>query len=84
MRLKKEKCDFLLPRVDYLGHRINSNGLEPAASKVVKVNAPTPRSLTELRSMLGMHGQLLQEVLPDVATVLAPVHRLLQKSSKWQ
>ena len=44
MRLKKEKCAFLLPRVDYLGHGITSNGLEPAASKVATiVAAPAPK-----------------------------------------
>ena len=43
-RLKKEKCVFLLPRVDYLGHGITSNGLEPAASKVATiVAAPAPK-----------------------------------------
>ena len=55
MRLKKEKCGFLLPRVDYLGHGITSNGLEPIASKVATiVDAPAPRNLAELRSLLGL------------------------------
>lgn len=84
MRLKKEKCAFLLPRVDYLGHRITSYGLEPAASKVAGiVNAPAPRNLTELRFLLGMVNYY-RKFLPDVASILAPLHRLLQKGSKWQ
>ena len=84
MKLKKEKCAFLLPRVDYLGHGITSNGLEPAASKVAAiVDAPAPRNLTELRSLLGLVNYY-RKFLPDVATILAPLHRLLQKGSKWQ
>ena len=84
MRLKKEKCAFLLPRVDYLGHRITSYGLEPAASKVAAIfNAPAPRNLTELRFLLGMVNYY-RKFLPDVATILARLHRLLQKGSKWQ
>ena len=87
MRRKKEKCAFLLPAccwVDYLGHEITSYGLEPAASKVAAiVNALAPRNLTELRSLLGMVNYY-RKFLPDVATILAPRHHLLQKVSKWQ
>ena len=84
MRLKKEKCAFLLPRVNYLGHRITSNGLEPAASKVAAiVDAPAPRNLTELRSLLRLVNYYIK-IFPDVAMILAPLHSLLQKGSKWQ
>ena len=63
----------MLPRVDYLGHRIASNGLEPAASKVATiVNAPSPRNVTELRSLLGLVNYY-RMFLPDVATILAPL-----------
>ena len=75
MKPKKEKCAFLLPRVDY-----HSNGLEPAATIV---DAPAPRNYTELRSLLGLVNYY-RKFLPDVATILAPLHRLLQKGSKWQ
>ena len=84
LRLKKEKCVFLLPRVDYLGYRITSNGLESAASKVVAIlTAPAPRNLTELRCLLGMVNYN-RTFLPAVATILAPLQRLLLKGSKWQ
>ena len=34
MRLKKEKCGFLLPSVKYLGHVIAKEGLRTADSKL--------------------------------------------------
>ena len=82
MKQKKEKCVFLLPRVDYLGHGITSYGLEPAASKVAAiVNAPAPRNLTELRSLFGMVNYY-RKCLPDVATILALSSSPLTKGFK--
>ena len=34
IRLKQEKCCFLLRRVDYLGHQISEEGIQPLANKV--------------------------------------------------
>jgi len=55
MRLKKEKCAFLLPSVSYLGHVISAEGLCTEESKVrAIVEAPEPQNVGELRSFLGM------------------------------
>lgn len=40
------------------------------------------RNLTQLRAFLGM-VQYYSKFLPDLATHLAPLHRLLQKEVKW-
>ena len=49
MKLKKEKCAFCLPQVEYLGHVISEEGLRPSASKVRAIKeAPEPSSLSEL------------------------------------
>ena len=47
MRLKKEKCAYLLLSVEYLGHIITKEGLCTADSKVdAIVRAPSPRNVT--------------------------------------
>ena len=38
LHLKKEKCSFCLPEVDYLGHTISAEGLRPSSSKVRAIN----------------------------------------------
>ena len=84
MRLKKEKCALLQPSVSYLGHVICAEGLKTETSKVrAIVEAPEPRDVGELRSFLGMvtyYGKFL----PDLATTLAPLYRLLRKRTSWQ
>ena len=83
MRLKKSKCCFLLPEVEYLGHRISSEGLHPTEEKVQAVrSAPRPQNVTQLKSFLGLvsyNGKFL----PNLASTLAPLYRLLQKRTTW-
>ena len=83
MRLKKSKCAYLLPSVEYLGHDITRDGLRTADSKVEAiVRAPAPKNVTELRSFLGLvnyYGKFLQ----NLATTLSPLYSLLQKNKRW-
>ena len=54
-RLKRHKCVFLLPSVDYLGHTITADGIKPNAEKVQAIKgAPRPRDVSQLRSFLGL------------------------------
>ncbi len=55
MRLKQDKCAFLLPQVEYLGHTIFEKGLQPSPEKVrAIVDAPAPCDVSQLKSFLGM------------------------------
>ncbi|XP_058858757.1 uncharacterized protein K02A2.6-like [Acipenser ruthenus] len=83
MRIKKDKCVFQAPEVIYLGHKIDAAGLHPVEEKVRAISeAPAPKSVTELKSFLGLlnyYGRFL----PNLSTVLAPLHKLLQKQVRW-
>ena len=84
LRLKRPKCTLLSEEVIYLGHRINKEGLHPMMDKVEalqKTRAPT--CVTELKSYLGLLNYY-HKFLPDLSTVLAPLHYLLRKDVKWQ
>ena len=81
---KIAKCEFLKPEVVYLGLRISAEGLQPVEEKINAVKrAPAPQNVSELRSLLGM-VQYYHSFLPGLATILAPLHRLLQKNVRWE
>ena len=55
IRAKKAKCAFMCDAVEYLGHRIDADGLHTLSSKVKAIqDAPQPQNVQELRSFLGL------------------------------
>ena len=53
MHLKKDKCSFMLPEVQFLGYKITTKGLEPPQGKVKAIReAPKPKNVTQLKSFL--------------------------------
>ena len=53
--LKKEKWSFLMPEVEYLGHKICRDDLQPTDTKACAVSkAPEPQRVDELRFFLGL------------------------------
>jgi len=68
LRLKRNKCVFMAESVDYLGHRIDQEGLHPTEEKLEAVrDAPKPRNVTELRSYLGLLTYY-SKFLPNLAS----------------
>ena len=55
MRLKREKCSFMLSQVHYLGHTVVSKGIQPTQEKICAIrDAPVPTDLHQLKSFLGL------------------------------
>ena len=55
MTLKIEKCKFAEAQVKFLGHLVSADGVRPLPDKIqAVVDWPQPRSLTGLRSFLGL------------------------------
>ena len=84
LRVKKSKCEFLRPSVTYLGHQIDAEGLHPLQEHVRAIrDAPTPTSVSELKSYLGMLTYY-SRFLKNCASLLHPLYLLLRKDVKWQ
>ncbi|GFS02824.1 polyprotein [Elysia marginata] len=55
LTLKRQKCEFLLDEVDFLGYRLNKEGLLPQPEKIRAIKqAPEPKNVHELKAYLGM------------------------------
>ena len=54
---KFKKCEFWLDKIAFLGHIVSSEGISVDPSKVEAVeNWPRPKSVSEVRSFLGLAG----------------------------
>ena len=83
LRLKKGKCVFMESQVTYLGHRVSKEGIQAMEDKVDAIaNAPSPKNVSELKSYLGMINYY-QKFLPNLSSVLAPLHKLLNGKCSW-
>ena len=84
VRVKKSKCSFLQSSVQYLGHRIDAEGIHATESKIQAiVKAPAPKNVTELRSFLGLlnyYGRFI----PNLASLIHPLSKLLCQGTEWQ
>ena len=54
---KLSKCDFYRDRIHYLGHIISDEEISVDPEKIEPImNWPTPRSLIDVRSFMGLVG----------------------------
>ena len=84
LRLKAEKCQFMKPVLECLGHRIDAEGFHPVDAKVKAIKeAPTPTNPSELKSFLGMLN-FYGKFMPDLSSHLEPLHELLRKDICWK
>ncbi len=82
-RLKRGKCKFLAKSVEYLGHKIDKDGISALPNKVdAIVNANHLANVQELCSFLGLlnyYGKFFR----NLAIILHPLNKLLQANRKW-
>ena len=81
MRLKRDKCLFMISQVHYLGHIVSSKGIQPTQEKVRAIqDAPAPTNIHQLKSFLGLIN-FYAKFLPNLSTVLAPLYVIATEKS---
>ena len=84
--VKLSKCKFFQERVEFLGHVISREGIQPTKERVEGIlAAPEPRNKKELKSFsfLGLMTSYNVKFLSSLADVLHPLHALLKKDRRW-
>lgn len=79
--LKLSKCFFPQSQVEYLGHLVSHQGVEPLASKVATIQQwPVPRTTKVVRSFLGPAG--FYQFIQKYATIAAPLVKATTKEPR--
>ncbi len=79
LKAKLTKCEFLKSPIEFLGHLVDGDGIHTVDSKVTAVkNFPTPKSVENVRSFLGLAG-CYRAFVKTFASVASQLTRLLKK-----
>ena len=79
LKLKASKCNFLKAHVQYLGHFISGQGIEPVPEKLESIkNVPPPRTPKEIKQFLGLI-EYYRKFVPRFADIARPLSALTRK-----
>nr|GFB40569.1 putative reverse transcriptase domain-containing protein [Tanacetum cinerariifolium] len=81
---KFSKCEFWIPKILFLGHVIDSQGIHVDPAKIESVKDWTsPKSPTEIRQFLGLAGYY-RRFIEGFSKIAKPMTKLTQKKVKFE
>ncbi|GJS62377.1 putative reverse transcriptase domain-containing protein [Tanacetum coccineum] len=81
---KFSKCEFLIPKVQFLGCVIDSQGIHVDPAKVDSIKDwASPKTPTKIRQFLGLTGYY-RRFIEGFSTIAKPMTKLTQKSVKFE
>ncbi|GBN46208.1 Transposon Tf2-6 polyprotein, partial [Araneus ventricosus] len=84
IKFNKNKVQFRVPEVKYLGHVFNVAGMRPDPERVkAVVELKEPKNKLELQRVLGMLNYL-RRFVPHFSTKTAALRELLKQKVEWQ
>ena len=76
LKLKASKCNFFKKHIQYLGHLVSGEGIEPLPEKLEAVRKmPPPTTPKEIRQFLGLVGYY-RKFIPKFADIARPLTNL--------
>ncbi|CAG2207429.1 unnamed protein product [Mytilus edulis] len=84
LKLKLKKCQFLQEETNYLGFKINIDGVKPDDAKVEAIKTlPNPVTVKEVRSFIGACSYY-RRFIPNFSKISIPLVALTKKYAKFQ
>ena len=86
VKLTKDKVQFKLSELSYVGHVISAGGLRPDPTKIEAIlNMPPPADKQGLRRIMGM-VHYLQKFAPGLSELTTPIRTLLKDDAEilWE
>ncbi|GJT90341.1 putative reverse transcriptase domain-containing protein [Tanacetum coccineum] len=81
---KFSKCEFWLPKVQFLGHVIDSQGIHVDPAKIESIKDwASPKSPTKIRQFLGLAGYY-QRFIKGFSKIAKPMTKLTQLKVKFE
>ncbi|GJU79099.1 putative reverse transcriptase domain-containing protein [Tanacetum coccineum] len=81
---KFSKCEFWIPKVQFLGHVIDSEGIHVDPAKIESIKDWTsPKSPMEIRQFLGLAGYY-RRFIEGFSKIAKPMTKLTQKKVKFE
>ncbi|GKD24952.1 putative reverse transcriptase domain-containing protein [Tanacetum coccineum] len=81
---KFSKCEFWIPKVQFLGQVIDSEGIHVDPAKIESIKDWTsPKSPTEIRQFLGLAGYY-RRFIEGFSKIAKPMTKLTQKKVKFE
>ena len=82
LALKLSKCEFFQNEVNWLGHKLSSEGTSPKITKTEAIlKLSPPKSLKQLRSLMGSINQLAK-CIPNAASLTEKLRLLLREDNE--
>ncbi|GJY62394.1 putative reverse transcriptase domain-containing protein [Tanacetum coccineum] len=81
---KFSKCEFWIPKVQFLGHVIDNKGIHVDPAKIESVKDwASPKTPTEIRQFLGLVGYY-RRFIEGFSKIAKPMTKLTQKKVKFE
>ena len=80
LKLRLDKCDFAMSKIDYLGHTVSASGIQPSEKKIRAVKDwPVPTTVRDVQSFLGFCN-FYRRYMKNYSVTANPLYNLTRKN----
>jgi len=83
LKVKPSKCVLFRNPIDFLGHMISADGIQPQPDKLAAIRDwPTPHCLRDVRAFYGL-ASYYRKFVKDFARIAEPLSRMTKKNTPF-